>query len=85
MLAPEFLNHCDILEKKFRSILLSPGEDSIRVQFQNWLLQHIRQWQGKSEREFMKHMLQQSQDNISYGGFIRYSSLPSSYEYLLTY
>ena len=73
-MAPEFLNHCDVLEKKFISILRSYGDDlgSIRAQFQSWLLQHIRQWQGKSELEFMKYMLQQTPNDSPYGGFIRY-------------
>ena len=61
----EFLDRCDILEDCFKDIL------SIRVQFENFLIENLFRVQNMTERDFYKFIVNQSVDS-AYGDYIKY-------------
>jgi hypothetical protein len=68
-LLPEFLDHCDFLEDCFKDILTPDA--SIRVQFENFLIENFSRVQHMTEREFHKFVVKLSIDS-AYGDYIKY-------------
>src|SRR5438046_9619659 len=69
---PEFLDRCDILEDCFKDILIL--DTSIRVQFENFLIENLFKVQNMTERDFYKFIVNQSVDS-AYGDYIKYTFL----------
>ena len=65
----EFLDRCDILEHCFKDILIL--DTSIRVQFENFLIENLFRVQNMTERDFYKFIVNQSVDS-AYGDYIKY-------------
>ena len=69
---PDFLARCDVLEDCFRDIL--KPNISIRIQFENFLIENFFKVHQMTEREFHKFIVKQSV-NSAYGDFIKYIPL----------
>ena len=65
-----FLVKCDVLEQSFKD-LLTPGNASIRAQFEDFLIDNLDKVRNMTEREFHRFIVKQSVDG-PYGDYIKY-------------
>jgi len=67
-LTEEFLQHFNIFDKMFSSLIPA---NTLRSEFEDWLVVNLRYVRSFKEREFVAHIINQDSDGFC-GHFIRY-------------